>query len=74
MSTVSDDGVRVFINGTKVLSNWAWHGPTLDEAMINLDVGAHEIRIEHFEIDGYAQLQFHIEPVPPCSAPPDRRR
>jgi parallel beta-helix repeat protein len=60
--TVSDDGVRVFINGKQVLTNWTWHGPTVDEALVDLPAGPHDIRVEHFEIDGYAQLQFTIEP------------
>jgi hypothetical protein len=63
--TVSDDGVRVFIDGRQVLANWTWHAPTLDEAEVDLTAGPHDIRVEHFEIDGYAQLQFMIEPVEP---------
>jgi len=63
ISTVSDDGVRVFINGAEVLANWTQHGPMLDEATISLGAGTNEIRIEHFEIDGYAQLQFYVQPA-----------
>ena len=53
----------MFIDGKKVLENWTWHGPTKDETIIELKAGAHDIRIEHFEIDGYAQLQFSILPI-----------
>ncbi|UCF33505.1 MAG: hypothetical protein JSV78_14335, partial [Phycisphaerales bacterium] len=60
--TVSDDGVRVFIDAKQALANWTWHAPTVDEALVDLPAGAHDIRVEHFEIDGYAQLQFGIEP------------
>jgi parallel beta-helix repeat protein len=60
--TVSDDGVRLFVDGKPVLANWTWHGPTRDEAVIEVEAGEHEVRIEYFEIDGYAQLQFTIEP------------
>lgn len=59
--TVSDDGVRVFVDDKRVLENWTWHGPTRDEAEIDLPAGPHAFRIEHFEIDGYAQLQFELE-------------
>jgi PKD repeat protein len=31
-STISDDGVRLFINGIKIIDNWTDHGPTLDTA------------------------------------------
>ncbi|MFH1108292.1 MAG: right-handed parallel beta-helix repeat-containing protein [Planctomycetota bacterium] len=60
--TVSDDGVRLFVDGKPVLANWTWHGPTRDEAAVDVEAGEHEVRIEYFEIDGYAQLQFTIEP------------
>jgi parallel beta-helix repeat protein len=63
IETVSDDGVRVLIDDREVLSNWTWHGPTPNEATVTLDAGPHTIRIEHFEIDGYAQLNFHMLPV-----------
>ncbi|MCC7290671.1 MAG: right-handed parallel beta-helix repeat-containing protein [Phycisphaerales bacterium] len=61
--TVSDDGVRVFIDGKQVLANWTWHGPTEDTAEVELPPGEHEIKVEHFEIDGWAVLQVRLEPV-----------
>ena len=60
--TISDDGVRVFIDRRKVIDNWTHHAPTLDEATVELASGVHTVRIEHFEITGHAQLQFRIEP------------
>ncbi len=63
LATVSDDGVRVKVDGRKVLENWTWHPPTNDEAELMLEAGEHEIVIEHFEIDGFAQLDFSIERV-----------
>jgi len=60
LKTLSDDGVRVFLDGKKAIDNWTWHVPTEDTADVNL-AGEHEIRIEYFEIDGHAQLKFVIE-------------
>jgi hypothetical protein len=60
--TVSDDGVRVSIDGQRVIDNWTWHPPVQDTAQIDLEAGRHSIRIEHFEIDGVSQLQFWITP------------
>ncbi len=65
LRTISDDGVRVFINGKEVLSNWTWHGPTEDKATIELAAGSHRFRVEHFEIDGHAELRFKLEPARP---------
>ena len=61
ITTVSDDGVRVFVDGEKVLENWTHHGPTEDRAVVSLAAGKHRIRVEHFEIDGWAWLAFRIE-------------
>ncbi len=61
--TVSDDGVRVFVDGQAVIDNWTWHGPTEDRAEVDLAKGKHAIRVEHFEIDGYATLEFALEPM-----------
>jgi hypothetical protein len=60
--TVSDDGVRVWIDGRRVIDDWTWHPPRESVATVHLADGAHAIRIEHFEIDGHAQLEFHMEP------------
>jgi len=63
ISTVSDDGIRVFVDGQQVLADWTHHGPTPLETQIELEAGAHEFRVEHFEIDGYAQLSVRLEPL-----------
>jgi hypothetical protein len=60
LNVTSDDGVRVWIDGKLVIDNWTWHGPTLDKA--SLSGGAHTIRVEHFEIDGYSTLKVDIQP------------
>ena len=61
VKTISDDGVRVFVNGEKVIDNWTWHAPKEDTAVVSV-MDRMEVRIEYFEIDGHAQLQFFIEP------------
>lgn len=61
--TISDDGVRVYFDGKRIIDNWTWHGPTEDSADVDVGEGEHDIRIEYFEIDGHAQLEFAIEQV-----------
>lgn len=64
VSTVSDDGVRVWIDEDRIIDNWTHHGPTRDDATITLaEPREVSIRVEHFEIDGYAWLEFDVEPV-----------
>jgi hypothetical protein len=61
--TVSDDGIRVWIDDQLVIDDWTWHPPTENSAAVRLQSGQHTVRIEHFEIDGYARLAFSIEPA-----------
>lgn len=62
--TLSDDGVRVLVDGEAVIENWTWHAPTRDvgEFRIERDRTV-QITVEHFELDGFAVLEFEIEPV-----------
>jgi len=61
--TVSDDGIRVYIDGNKVIEDWTWHAPKEDVAVVQLKQGEHEIVVEHFEIDGHAVLAFDMRPL-----------
>jgi parallel beta-helix repeat protein len=62
-TTLSDDGVRVLVNGEPVIENWTWHGPTRDTGVFEQPTGGEvEVVVEHFEIDGYAVLELEIEP------------
>ncbi len=69
LTTRSDDGVRITINapGLKdehVIDNWTWHGPTVDTGEFELKESASvDLLVEHFEIDGYAVLEFSLEKV-----------
>jgi PA14 domain len=60
ITTTSDDGVRVLVDGKVVQEDWTWHGPTEHKTELQLDAGEHEIVVEHFEIDGYAVLRLGI--------------
>ncbi|MFO0837708.1 MAG: right-handed parallel beta-helix repeat-containing protein [Phycisphaerae bacterium] len=65
LTTTSDDGVRVWVDDRRVIDNWSWHGPTVDSAEIVADEAKTvEIRVEHFELDGYAILTLEIQPRP----------
>ena len=61
--TISDDGIRVRVDGKQVIDDWTWHVPKPNDAEIELADGKHDFCVEYFEIDGFAQLQWKIEPV-----------
>jgi len=61
-STVSDDGVRLWVNGTQVINNWTDHGSTTNtSAAITLTAGVkYTITMEFYERggDAVAKLQW----------------
>ena len=65
-TTLSDDGIRVIVDERAIIDNWTWHGPTRDTGTLNLpEDRTVEIRVEHFEIDGFATLELKISrPLP----------
>ena len=58
--TVSDDGVRLWINGVPLVSNWTLHGATTDtSATINLQAGVrYEVRLEYYENTGNTAMRL----------------
>jgi len=64
IGTVSDDGIRLWLDGSLVIDDWTWHGPTgHDYVFTTEEARAIEIRVEHFELDGYAILTVDVEPA-----------
>jgi hypothetical protein len=63
LRTMSDDGIRVTVDGKVVLEDWTWHAPKAHAVKLTLEKGMHSILVEHFEIDGYAQLSVKLRPA-----------
>jgi parallel beta-helix repeat protein len=62
--TTSDDGLRVRADGELVIDDWTWHAPKRIEALLDrAEAGWLELRVEHFELDGYAILDVRLEPA-----------
>jgi hypothetical protein len=59
LDITSDDGVRVWVDGKMVHDDWTYHAPKQESIPLYLG-GSHFIRIEHFEIDGYATLMAQL--------------
>ncbi len=63
-TTLSDDGVRVRVNGTTIIENWTHHGPTTDTGLFEQPApGPAEIEVEYFQLDGHTVLRLEIEPA-----------
>ena len=53
--TLSDDGVRLWVNGALVVNNWTDHAPTENSGTIALTAGQrYDIRMEYYENGGGA--------------------
>jgi len=55
--TMSDDGSQLFIDGTFVVNNDGLHGPQWAGGGINLQAGAHDIRVIFFQNGGGGALR-----------------
>jgi hypothetical protein len=57
--TTSDDGVRLFVDGTQVINNFTNHAPTENRGSIALVAGEkYDIRLDYYENTGGAQIQL----------------
>jgi galactose oxidase len=60
--TTSDDGIRLDINGQRVIENWSDHAPTTNSGKINLQAGQkYDIKLEFYENGGGAVSQLFWE-------------
>lgn len=55
-TTVSDDGVRVWVDGVRIIDNWTVHPETTNTAAIPLSAGTHDVTVEYFENTGLARM------------------
>jgi PA14 domain/FG-GAP-like repeat len=57
--TVSDDGVRLWVNGQELVNNWTDHGSTENSGTISLVAGQrYDIKIEYYQGGGGATAQL----------------
>jgi photosystem II stability/assembly factor-like uncharacterized protein len=55
-----DDGARLWIDSQLVLDAWHW-GRETQTVDVPLSPGSHAVRLEHYEIDGWAALRLSWE-------------
>lgn len=57
--TTTDDGVRLWLDGRRIINNWANHGSTDDTATVNLSAGqVYLLEMEWYENTGSAVAQL----------------
>jgi hypothetical protein len=58
LRTLSDDGVRVWVDSALVIDNWKAHETALDFAPLR--GGHHDIRVQYYQGDGWYELRVEI--------------
>jgi len=66
LRTISDDGVRVWVDGQLMIDDWAPHESAVDVAP--LASGRHDLRVEYYQVDGWAELRVEIARGRPTSS------
>lgn len=59
LRTISDDGIRVFVDGVRAIDRWTEHDSALDTCP--LGGGRHHLRVDYFELTGFAELRVEIQ-------------
>ncbi|NJD19085.1 MAG: hypothetical protein FIA95_07370 [Gemmatimonadetes bacterium] len=58
LRTISDDGVRVWVDGELVIDRFDPHGSEVDDAP--LSPGRHDVRVRYFQIGGWSELRVDV--------------
>ncbi len=58
LRTISDDAVRVWVDGVLVIDNWTPHESAVDHVAIS--GGRHAIRVAYAQVDGWSELRVEI--------------
>lgn len=58
LRTISDDGVRVWVDGGRVVDHWEPHGSAVDYAA--LSGGRHEVLVRYYQLTGWAELRVDV--------------
>ena len=58
LRTISDDAVRVWVDGTLVIDDWTSHESVVDA--VPLPAGRHELRVQYYQVDGWTELRLDI--------------
>lgn len=58
LRTISDDGIRVWIDGTLVIDSWASHESAVNHVAIT--PGTHDLRVQYYQREGWTELRVEI--------------
>ncbi len=56
--TISDDGIRVWIDDRLAIDDWKPHESVVDRADVR--PGKHRVRLEYYQVDGWVELRAEV--------------
>lgn len=59
LTVISDDGVRVWVDGELVLDDWEPHESKVDT--VKLAGGRHRLAVQYYEVGGFAEMHLDIQ-------------
>ncbi len=57
--TISDDGVRLWVDDQQIIDDWQIHSGFLDKGELRLTAGYHKIRLEYYQGNGDMVMKLH---------------
>jgi parallel beta-helix repeat protein len=67
LHAISDDAIRVWVDGRLAIDDWRPHESRVDVAP--LGAGRHDLRVQYLQVDGWAELRVDILHGAPTSSP-----
>ncbi len=58
LRTISDDAIRVWVDGALVIDRWDPHGSLVDYA--DIPPGTHDVRVRHYQLDGWTEVRVDV--------------
>jgi PA14 domain len=59
LQVISDDGVRVWMDGAMILDEWLPHESKVNR--VPIAGGAHRFKVVYYDVTGFAELRFDIQ-------------
>lgn len=59
--TVANDGVRLWVDGVRIIDDWKLNEGALDRESLTLKAGLHPLRLEYFECERFAGITLQVK-------------
>jgi hypothetical protein len=58
LRTISDDGIRLWVDGRLAIDHWKSHESAVDE--VSITPGRHDLRVQYYQADGWTELRVEV--------------